>query len=97
MLRIAYTPAAEKYFRKIKNLELKTAYQHAILAIRRDPTIGMEKTGDLKGIFSFDLHYKGTNYELAYRIYKDENGDLILILLAGTRENFYKELKRYMK
>ena len=51
MLRIAYTPAAEKYFRKIKNQELKNAYQHAILAIRRDPTIGMEKSGDLKGIF----------------------------------------------
>ena len=26
-----------------------------------------------------------------------ENGDMVVIIMAGTRENFYKELKRYLK
>ena len=28
---------------------------------------------------------------------RDENGQLVIVILAGTRENFYQELKRYMK
>ena len=42
-----------------------------------------------------DIFYNKTNYEIAYRIY-EEDGKLVVVLLAGTRENFYKELKRYM-
>jgi len=26
-----------------------------------------------------------------------ENGDMVVIIMAGTRENFYKELKQYLK
>ncbi|WP_146130758.1 type II toxin-antitoxin system RelE/ParE family toxin [Peptostreptococcus russellii] len=36
------------------------------------------------------------NYELAYRISKLDNGKMVIIIMAGTRENFYQELKRYM-
>ena len=97
MLRVAYTPAAEKYFKKLKSQDLKNAYLKAIISLREDSSIGREKTGDLRGIFSLDLYWKGVNYEIAYRIYLDDDGEIILILLAGTRENFYTELKRYMK
>jgi mRNA interferase RelE/StbE len=38
----------------------------------------------------------GINYEIAYAIY-EENEQLIVVLLAGTRENFYEQLKRYVK
>ena len=43
----------------------------------------------------YDVSYSraAENYELAYRIY-EKNGQLIVIILAGTRENFYDELKR---
>jgi hypothetical protein len=27
---------------------------------------------------------------------EDENGKLVLIIMMGTRENFYEELKRYL-
>jgi len=50
----------------------------------------------LRGIFGYDVKYGGINYELAYRIY-EENGQLIVVILAGTRENFYTELKRLLK
>lgn len=97
MLRVTYLPIAEKYFKKLKDKQLKIAFKEAVISIRENPEIGEAKTGDLSGIYSLDIYHNRTNYELAYRIYEDENGDLVVIIMAGTRENFYKELKRYMK
>ncbi|MDD3971261.1 MAG: type II toxin-antitoxin system RelE/ParE family toxin, partial [Clostridia bacterium] len=33
---------------------------------------------------------------IAYMIYEQENRTIVVVL-AGTRENFYQELKRYIK
>lgn len=32
-----------------------------------------------------------------YTIGETKTGDLIVVVMAGTRENFYDELKRYIK
>ncbi len=61
-----------------------------------EPFIGEVKTGDLSGVYCCDIFYNKTNYELAYTIIK-ENGETIVVILAGTRENFYEELKQYIK
>jgi len=76
MLPITYTPAAEKYFRKLKDNKLKILYREAIIKIRKNPHIGDPKKGNLKGIYCIDLYYNRTNYELAYRISQLENGDI---------------------
>ncbi|WP_438317178.1 type II toxin-antitoxin system RelE/ParE family toxin [Sporosarcina sp. FA9] len=68
----------------------------AITNICLDPFIGDAKKGDLKGFFSLDVFHQASNYELCYKIEEDENGDLIVIILIGPRENFYPELKRYL-
>ena len=34
-------------------------------------------------------------YEIAYRIY-EEDGKIVVLIMAGTRENFYDEQKRYL-
>jgi len=97
MLPVVYMPMAEKYFKKLKDKSLKTIYLEAVIRIRENPDIGDLKSGDLKGLYSLDIFYNRTNYELAYRISKLDNGDIIVVIMAGTRENFYKELKRYLK
>lgn len=53
------------------------------------------KTGDLAGVYGYDIYYQGVNYEMAYIVDYDENGNVII--LAGIRESFYDELKRYIK
>ena len=96
MIPVYYMPAAEKYFRKLKDKKLKNMFRNAVMSIRKNPMIGDAKTGDLKGLYCLDLYYNKTNYELAYRISKTVTGEIIIIIIAGTRENFYQEVKRYM-
>ncbi|NSW93054.1 MAG: type II toxin-antitoxin system RelE/ParE family toxin [Firmicutes bacterium] len=96
MYEIRFTRAAENYLKKVKEKGLKKAFQRALIEISSDPYIGELKTGDLAGVYFYDVYYSKTNYELAYRIYEEE-GQMVVVILAGTRENFYDELKRYMK
>ena len=41
-------------------------------------------------------YYNKVNYELAYMIERVDE-EIIVVIMAGTRENFYEQLKRYMK
>ena len=95
MTEVRFLPPAAKYIKKLKDKKLKSLYQEAIDKIREDHTVGQAKLGDLSGIYSYDIFYNKTNYELAYRVEYVEN-KVIVVIMAGTRENFYDQLKRYM-
>lgn len=62
-----------------------------------NPFLGEAKSGDLAGIRSCDIFHKGTRYELAYRLEETDKGNVIVVIMAGMRETFYKQLKRHMK
>jgi len=96
MYELRFTGAAEKYFKKIKEKGLKKTLELALKEIAIDPYIGELKVADLAGVYCYDVYYSKTNYELAYKIY-EENEKMVVVILAGTRENFYDELKKYMK
>jgi mRNA interferase RelE/StbE len=96
MYEILFSPQAEHFFKKLKEKPLKNAYKTALLKLSENPYIGQPKRGDLSGVYGFDVKYKGINYEIAYTI-SEVDGKKIIVLLAGTRENFYQQLKRYIK
>ena len=96
MYEISYSGAAKRYLKKIKDKQLLSAFKGAIDKLKIDPYIGSQKVGDLRGIFGYDVKHGGINYELAYRIYEKDN-QYVVVILAGTRENFYEELKRLIK
>jgi mRNA interferase RelE/StbE len=90
--------ATEKFIKKLKDKPLKQKFKDAFREIQLDPhTVGEQKKGDLAGIYGYDIYHNGTNYEISYSIQEDEEGNLVLVILAGTREQFYQELKRYIK
>ncbi|MBS4007558.1 MAG: type II toxin-antitoxin system RelE/ParE family toxin [Clostridium sp.] len=95
MVRLIILPPAARYINKVKEKPLKDKFQSTIEQILSDPYCGDPKTGDLTGIYCCDIFYNKTSYELAYTIIEEE-GDTVVVLLVGTRENFYTELKRYM-
>lgn len=96
MAKLVILPPAAHYLKKIREKSLKDKFHAAIDQILRDPYWGEPKTGDLSGVYCCDIFHNKTNYELAYTIV-EENDETVVIILAGTRENFYEELKRYMK
>ncbi len=96
MTEVRFMPPAAKFLKKLKDKKLKTLYQEAIDKIREDHTIGEAKSGDLAGLYGYDIYYNKTNYELAYKVEYVDN-KIIVVIMTGTRENFYDELKRYMK
>lgn len=96
MSEIRFMPPAAKFIKKMKDSKLKSLFKEAVDKIAEDHTVGELKTGDLSGIYCYDIYYNKTNYELAYTV-KYEEDKLIIVIMAGTRENFYNELKRYMR
>lgn len=96
MAEVRFLPPAANYLKKIKDKRLKMLYREAIDKISADHTVGEAKKGDLSGIYGYDIYYNKTNYELAYTV--EYIGDkVIVVIMAGTRENFYDQLKRYLK
>lgn len=89
-------PPARNYIKKIKDRKLKAEFHEALKKIRDDYAVGELKSGDLAGIYGYDIYYNQTSYEIAYKVRFEENR-IIIVIMAGTRENFYEELKRYIK
>lgn len=96
MLQVRFLPPAAKFIKKLKDKKLKDLYRKAIDEICEDYTVGEEKTGDLNGIYGYDIYYNKTNYELAYTVER-VGEEIVVVIMAGTRENFYDQLKRYLK
>ena len=94
MAELRILPPAVKFLKKLKDKKLKKLYQEAIDEILENPQIGEEKTGDLKGVRGYDIYYNKINYELAYTI-EYVGDEIVVVIMAGTRENFYDQLKRY--
>ena len=96
MTEVRFLPPAAKFIKKLKDKKLKAMYQKAIDEIIADHTVGEAKSGDLAGVWGYDIFYNKTNYELAYTVEYVDN-KVVVVIMAGTRENFYDELKKYMR
>lgn len=93
------SPPAGKQLKKIRKTDraLFDKIKIVIDDICDNPGLGEPKKGDLKGYSCVDITHLRTNYELCYTLEEDTNGQLVLIVMIGPRENFYKDLKRYLK
>lgn len=96
MYRLIILPPAARFLKKLKGKPLVEIFKRAVAEILNNPYAGNAKSGDLSGVYCYDIYYNKVNYELAYTMLEN-NGKTLIIILAGTRENFYEELKRYMK
>ena len=84
---------------------LRLAIEDEVDLVCENPAIGQPKKGDLAGIFVHKFKFNRQEYLIAYRPPTgDKIGDLSLLEFlvidfykVGTHENFYDELKRYMK
>lgn len=61
--------------------------------ICKDTTIGEEKSGDLAGFRVHKFFFRKQEYLIAYK----DQGSSITVYMIDTHENFYKNLKRYVR
>lgn len=68
----------------------KADVDDAVAEIVRDPTLGEAKKGDLAGVLVYKFKCNGQLTLLAYEYDPCSR----LLLLLGSHENFYRDLKR---
>jgi len=89
--------ASASFERNVKKLHKKDklTVDDAVSAIAADPGIGVEKKGDLSGVFVYKFKINKQEVLLAYRLQPTKYKPEELVLLAlGSHENFYSTLKK---
>jgi hypothetical protein len=100
-----YKPPFAKFVKK-QPPPLQLAIEDAVEDVCTNPKIGEMKTGDLQGMRVLKFTHRKQEYLIAYRPPNDEEllrerVDVGLLQIdfyqAGTHENFYSDLKKYLK
>ena len=87
-------------FIKKASKALQLAIEDQVYEICRAPALGVQKSGDLKGFFVHKFYFNTQQYLIAYRYGETiESVEVVWIdfYKAGNHENFYLELKRFIR
>lgn len=81
--------------RKVKKLSKKKKERsdEEIRKILANPSIGEEKKGDLRGVRVHKFKINKKQILLAYQ----DSAKEVLLLTFGSHENYYRDLKNYLK
>ena len=91
-MRVIQSRTFEKKVRRFRKQEKKILDQQ-VRRITKDPSIGREKRGELRGVFVHKFKIHATQYLLSYRMADDKTLELIMI---GPHENYYRDLTTYL-
>jgi len=91
-MQVLQSGSFKKKVRRFRKQE-KRILDNEIRKILKDPAIGQERKGDLRGVFVHKFKIQSTQYLLSYRFV---GGHLELIML-GPHENYYRNLPKYLK
>jgi mRNA-degrading endonuclease RelE of RelBE toxin-antitoxin system len=87
-----YKPAFRKFVKK-QNRAFQLAIEDEVYAVLESPQAGELKKGDLEGVRVHKFKFRKQEYLVAYVIRQKD----IIFYMIGVHENFYKELKSYLK
>lgn len=91
-MKILQSRSFEHKVKKFSKQE-KKSLDKQVMKIAENPSIGVEKKGDLRGVYVHKFKIKTIQYLLSYRYICD---DLELIMI-GPHGNYYRDLKNYLK
>ena len=91
-MKVIQSPLFERTVKKLRPRE-KEALDEQVRQIIGNPKIGEEKKGDLQGVRVHKFRILHQQYLLAYTIGKEQ----LALLMLGPHENYYRDLKRYLK
>jgi len=91
-MKRVYKSAFIKFVKKQRR-PLQLAIEDETDVVLGNPEVGEVETGDLAGFRVHKFKFQKQEYLLAYRM----ETDTLTFFMAGTHENFYQKLKRYIK
>lgn len=91
-MKIFQSSSFGKTVKKLKKKE-KLELDNAVREIAQNPLIGNEKKGDLRGVFVYKFKIAKAEFLLSYRIVRVD----IELITIGSHENYYRDLKTYLK
>ncbi len=89
---VVYKSPFRKFIKK-QSKAFQLAIEDATDDIKDNPNAGEEKKGDLSGFRVYKFNFNKREYLIAYRI----KGNIIICYEIDTHENFYRNLKRYLR
>jgi mRNA-degrading endonuclease RelE of RelBE toxin-antitoxin system len=103
-MKSIYKPLFSRFVKKAHK-PLQLAIEDAVGDVCDNPEIGEAKVGDLAGIWIYKFKFNRQEYLIAYRPptmeTRRQGVDMELLIIdfyqVGSHENFYDELKRYLK
>jgi hypothetical protein len=98
-MQVLYKRPFLQFVKKAKS-PLQLAIEDAVVEVSKSPELGEQKKGDLRDIFVYKFRFNKQEYLIAYRYgLSDKLLELIWIdfYKIGTHENFYGELKRFLR
>lgn len=91
-MEMLYKPPFRKFVKK-QTRPLQLAVEDEVEKIAKNPAIGETKKGDLQGVQVHKFKFQRQNFLMAYRVAEPD----IIFYSIGIHENFYRDLKRYLK
>lgn len=91
-MKIIQSGAFERKVKKLSKMQ-KAQLDEAIREIFRNPAVGEQKKGDLKMVFVYKFHIDNSLFLLTYSY----TSEILELIMLGPHENYYKDLKNYLK
>jgi hypothetical protein len=89
---VSYKPPFNKFVKK-QTRSFQLVIEDEVEAVIQNPLTGEGKKGDLTGFKIHKFSYQGQKHLLSYVI---QTGGIVFFTI-GSHENFYRELKKYLK
>ncbi|MBI3377772.1 MAG: type II toxin-antitoxin system RelE/ParE family toxin [Nitrospirae bacterium] len=87
-----YKPPFKKFVKK-QSRAFQLAIEDEVEGVINSPDTGEAKKGDLSGLRVHKFKFQRQEYLIAYKT----EGNTITFYMIGTHENFYRELKQYLR
>lgn len=92
IMEVFFKPPFRRFVKK-QTRPLQLVIEDEVEKITKNPDIGRSKKGDLSEFQVHKFTFKKQELLIAYRVIEAD----ILFYMIGPHENFYREVKRYLK
>ena len=95
MYRIESIGAVKRDIRRLDKQLQRIINEKYFADIEKDPFKAVPLAHEFKGLWSYHFSYRGTQYRIVYEIYPEDQ--IVLVIMIGTREEFYQALRRRIR